>query len=134
MPELVDELAVALRHSDDPFDAAAAAAVIRSDLGTQTGREALSGWFAEAPAVDVADALDELSEEELHRALPLIPVEVQPDVVGYLPLERQAELAAGMPQSALITLLENMSSDERADLFNALPEDRDKLLPALSSA
>ncbi|MCK9516041.1 MAG: magnesium transporter [Ottowia sp.] len=134
MPELDDELAVALRHSDEPFDAQAAAEVIRNDLGSETGRSVLHSWFEQAPAVDVADALDELSDDELHAALPLIPAKVQPDVVGYLPLHRQAELAARMPQAALITLLENMSSDERADLFNALPEDREMLLPALAQA
>lgn len=134
MPELVDELAVALRHSDEPFDAQAAAQVIRNDLGSETGRSTLGSWFAQAPAVDVADALGELDDDALHAALPLIPAEVQPDVVGYLPLRRQAALAARMPQPALITLLENMSSDERADLFNALPEDREMLLPALAQA
>lgn len=134
MPELVDELAVALRHSDEPFDAEAAAEVIRNDLNNEGGREVLAGWFAEAPAVDVADALDELTDDELHAALPLIPAKVQPDVVGYLPLQRQAELASRMSQAGLITLLEGMSSDERADLFNALPEDRESLLPALAQA
>ena len=134
MPELDDELALALRHSDEPFDAQAAAEVIRNDLGSESGRSVLHTWFEQAPAVDVADALDELSDDELHAALPLIPAKMQPVVVGYLPLHRQAELAARMPQQALIALLKDMSSDERADLFNALPEDRESLLPALAQA
>lgn len=134
MPKLDDELAVALHHSDAPFDAEAAALVIRNDLASESGRRTLTEWFAIAPAVDVADALNELQDDELHHALTLLPAQVQPAVVGYLPLQRQAALATAMPQAALVSLLETMSSDERADLFNALPEGREALLPALAQA
>lgn len=126
--------ALSLRRQDEPFDAAAAAAEIRGLLASGDTRGVLAEWLADALAVDVADALDLLSDDELAGALHLIPIEAQARVVGYLPLPRQAQAVAGMPRPAVVGLLERMSSDERADLYNALPEGREALLPALAQA
>ncbi len=123
-----------LRHDDQPFDADAAAAVIRERLARHPSDPALAAWFADALAVDVADALDGLSDDELAIAIGLVPVSEQPAVVGYLPLPRQTQAVAAMPREAVVSLFERMSSDERADLFNALPEGREALLPALAQA
>ncbi|MFP5405986.1 MAG: magnesium transporter [Gammaproteobacteria bacterium] len=94
----------------------------------------LVGWFELARSADIAEALDLLPPLQSGAALSLIPLDEQADIFGYLPLARQIRLVAAMPRSAVIELLAHMSSDERADLFNALPEDRESLLPALAQA
>lgn len=120
--------------SSDRFDAELAAQAMAACL-EQGDTATLIGWFEEALAADIADALDRLDQAQLTAALPLIPTEEQARIFGYLPLERQTQLVAGMSQGAVARLLGRMSSDERADLFNTLPEDRRRrLLPALAQA
>lgn len=94
----------------------------------------LSAWFEHALAADIADAIDRLQPAHLAAALLLIPAQEQARVFGYLPLGRQTQLVAGMSRTAVTELLGRMSSDERADLFNTLPEGREALLPALAQA
>ncbi len=120
-------------YTDDGFNAAIATETIAACL--QRGDAApLRAWFAQALAVDIADALDRLEPAHLAAALLLIPAQEQAHVFGYLPLGRQTRLVAGMSRADVIELLGRMSSDERADLFNTLPEGREALLPALAQA
>ncbi len=120
-------------YADDAFNAGLAAQTMAACL--QRGdTTTLSEWFKQALAVDIADALDRLEPAQLAAALLLIPADEQPRVFGYLPLSRQTRLVAGMSRAAVIELLGRMSSDERADLFNTLPEGREALLPALAQA
>lgn len=124
-----------LRHvyAGDGFNADLAAEAIAACL--ERGDDAaLSEWFAEGLAADIADALDRLEPAQLAAALRLIPVDEQANVFGYLPLDRQTRLVTGMSRAAVIELLGRMSSDERVDLFNTLPEGRELLLPALAQA
>lgn len=123
-----------LAYAEDRFDAALAAQAV-AQLLEQGELETLKAWFEQALAADVADALDRLEPDQLTAALPLIPESELARVFGYLPLERQTQLAAGMSHAAVARLLGRMSSDERVDLFNTLPEDRRRrLLPALAQA
>lgn len=120
-------------YDDELFNAQVAAKAIVACL--ERGDTATLGeWFTDALAADVADALDHLQPAHLAAALLLIPAHKQARVFGYLPLGRQTQLVAGMSRAAVIELLGRMSSDERADLFNTLPEGREALLPALAQA
>ncbi len=119
--------------SGEPFNAHLAARAIAACLA-RDDPASLVAWFETALPADIADALDGLPPVQAGAALSLIPLDQQARIFGYLPLARQIRLVAGMPQSAVIELLARMSSDERADLFNALPEDRETLLPALAQA
>src|SRR5690606_26240398 len=66
---------------------------------------------------------------------PLISADERALLFGYLPLELQTLLVAGMPRQAVLELFYLMSADERVDLFNTLPADRrERLLPALAQA
>jgi magnesium transporter len=127
--------AQALRQASykDPFDANRAALAIADCLAADDSAT-LVAWFEGALSADIADALDQLPPLQSGAALSLIPLDEQARIFGYLPLARQVRLVAGMPQSAVVSLLGRMSSDERADLFNALPQDRETLLPALAQA
>lgn len=123
-----------LAYGEDRFDGELAAQAIGLCL-EQGDSATLEAWFQQALAADVADALSRLEPERLGLALPLIPEAELPRVFGYLPLERQTQLAADMPLAAVARLLRRMPSDERADLFNTLPEARRaRLLPALAQA
>src|SRR5699024_11028406 len=112
-----------LAHAEDRFDAVLAAQAIGLCL-EQDDSATLEAWFQQALAAAVADALDRLQPEQSMAALPLIADAELSRVFGYLPLERQTQLAAGMSYAAVARLLGRMSSDERADLFNTMPEGR----------
>ncbi|MEO7068689.1 MAG: magnesium transporter [Rhodanobacter sp.] len=120
-------------YRDDGFDAERAAEVIATCL-QHDDAATLRAWFGQGLAADVADALDHLKPAQLVAALLLVPAAEQARVFGYLPLARQTRVVAGMPRTAVIELLGRMSSDERVDLFNTLPEGREALLPALAQA
>ncbi len=120
-------------YDDEHFDAELAAEIIATCL-ERGDTSSLTDWFEQGLAVDIADALDRLEPVQLAAALLLIPVDEQARIFGYLPLGRQTQLVAGMSRAAVIELLERMSSDERADLFNTLPEGREAILPALAQA
>ncbi|MBB3184577.1 magnesium transporter [Halomonas fontilapidosi] len=78
----------------------------------------------------VEDALGEESEG-LPVALALLdglPLERRANVLGYLPGDEQRAVAQAMEDKPLLLLLEEMGSDERADLFKVLHEDRREAL------
>ncbi|MDP4944394.1 MAG: magnesium transporter, partial [Alishewanella sp.] len=84
---------------------------------------------------DYAAALTEFSATELWSLLTVLPRAEQAEVFGYLPAEVQVSLAISVSRRKLSPIIRQMSSDERADLFNQLSdEQRDTLLPALAQA
>lgn len=116
------------------FDADLVAEAIAAELGRGEG-EALRGELAGVLAADLADVLTRLEPEQQAQVLPLITADQLALLFGYLPLELQTELVAGMPRPQVLELLNLMSADERVDLFNTLPADRrERLLPALAQA
>lgn len=84
---------------------------------------------------DYAAALTEFSIQDLWILLTALPRAEQAEVFGYLPAEEQVRLAIRVSRRKLSPIIRQMSSDERADLFNRLTEEqRDTLLPALAQA
>lgn len=123
-----------LAPTDSPFDPARAAREIEHCLERDDCRQ-LETWLADALAADVADAFTHLDAAHAARALLLLAPAERAAVFGYLPLDMQSALVALLPRAPLTELLEHMSSDERADLFNDLPPAlRDQVLPALAQA
>ncbi|WP_299313296.1 magnesium transporter [uncultured Halomonas sp.] len=95
--------------------------------------ERLDEMLPELRSADIAEILEEILEEDddLPVAMGLLdslPLERRANVLGYLPGEEQVEITTAMSDETLLSVLEEMGSDERADLFNLLDEDRRELL------
>jgi len=88
----------------------------------------------EHPA-DIAALLPEFSSEEIGILLVMMPLDVRADVIGYFSIDQQAEIALTLDQGILIELIREMPNDERADLFNQLPlEKQQQLLASMRKA
>ncbi|MCE8018667.1 magnesium transporter [Halomonas sp. MCCC 1A11036] len=99
----------------------------------QDDRERLDQWLPELRAADLSEILEEMAEEDgdlptVLKLLDCLPLERRANVLGYLTGEVQVEVAAAMSDELLLSVLEEMGSDERADLFNLLDEDRQETL------
>lgn len=99
----------------------------------QDDRERLDQWLPELRAADLSEILEELAEEDddlptVLKLLDHLPLERRANVLGYLPGEVQVEIAEAMPDELLLSVLEDMGSDERADLFNLLDQGRQEVL------
>ncbi|MGB8711622.1 MAG: magnesium transporter [Onishia taeanensis] len=96
----------------------------------QTALEALLGKRRSA---DVAELLETFIDDDDDEAtalalLEMLSLERGGNVFSYLQDETQQRLAAGMADKRLVKLLEEMGSDERADFFNLVGEDRREAL------
>ena len=99
----------------------------------EEARERLDEMLPELRSADIAEILEEILEEDddLPVAMGLLdslPLERRANVLGYLPGEEQVGITTAMSDETLLSVLEEMGSDERADLFNLLDEDRRELL------
>ncbi|MFO7553203.1 MAG: magnesium transporter [Haliea sp.] len=84
-----------------------------------------SADLAEILASLLADNSDPSACLQLLESLPLPR---QASVLGHLPAPDQLRLATALPDARLLALLEEMSSDEAADLFNLLDLDYQEVL------
>ena len=96
-------------------------------------RENLDEVLPELRAVDLSEIFQELIEEDddLPSVLELfecLPLERRANVLGYLLGDFQLQVVQTIPDGPLLSVLEEMGSDERADLFNLLDEDRKESL------
>lgn len=96
-------------------------------------RENLDEVLPELRAVDLSEIFQELIEEDddLPSVLELfecLPLERRANVLGYLLGDFQLQVVQAIPDGSLLSVLEEMGSDERADLFNLLDEDRKESL------
>ncbi len=111
---------------------------------TQDGRVALSeiadfnqlkSQLNRLPAVDVGDYIAELPTERRAIAFRLLNKGQAIDVFEYLPQEVQEELIGSLHDSHICQIVEAMSPDDRAELFDELPAGVVKrLLSQLSSS
>lgn len=82
---------------------------------------------------DMAAMLAEFEPIEVRRLLAQVAPMERAEIFGYLPSEFQLEVVQLMTRPELVALFVEMSSDERADLYNDLPQDaQEALLPALA--
>src|SRR5688572_12260405 len=69
----------------------------------------------------MAEALDGFTPEEAWKILRHASVANQAAVFVYFPIEQQVEMASGAGRAEVAHLIEEMSSDDRADLLRRLP-------------
>ncbi|MBF7053642.1 magnesium transporter [Halomonas sp. KAO] len=91
--------------------------------------ERATALLSELRSADIAEILGAVlsEDEEPSRTLALmeyLPLERRASMLGHLPGDTQRVLAEAMSDERLLLTLEEMGSDERADLFNLLDEDR----------
>jgi len=95
----------------------------------------LSDKLADTHPADLAAAFAEFSPAHQWLLLKQYSVPRQAEIFVYLPLEQQVELALSISRKQITPLIRQMSSDERADLFNKFSvEQKQALLPALAQA
>jgi len=86
------------------------------------------------PAV-LAGELNELGQEEVWRVLTALPVKGRAEVFADLDLDLQLSLVEGRGKREMAALLEEMPSDDRADLVQGLGESlREEILPLVARA
>lgn len=93
----------------------------------------LEARLPEIRSADLAEILERLIEDEdrLDSAVALLaclPVGRQASVFGHLPFEAQDAMASRIEDAWLSRILDKMGSDERADLFKVLGDDRKEAL------
>jgi len=109
-------------------------AALRAALASGDAR-ALRTLIDNEHKADIGAALEEFEPHQAWFVLDLLEPEAQAGIFGYLSRDLQVELARTAPRAKLARIVSEMLSDERADLFNALPEaQQDALLPALAQA
>ncbi|MHA7833002.1 MAG: magnesium transporter [Algiphilus sp.] len=82
---------------------------------------------------DMAAMLAEFEPIQVRRLIAQVAATERAEIFGYLPPEFQLEVVQLMTRPELVALFVEMSSDERADLYNELPQDaQETLLPALA--
>nr|HPL89948.1 hypothetical protein [Caldisericia bacterium] len=97
--------------------------------------KAIEEYCAEFSSSDIAEAIAELDPETMVRILRGIEIHQSGEVMGYLDLDTQVELAEKLKKEDLASLISHMLSDEGADLINELPEPlSNSLMPLLAKA
>ncbi len=93
------------------------------------GREAVAERLNEIRSPDIGEILETLIEEDdalqtVIATLDILAPERAANVLGYLPGDHQLLVVGVLDDAQVLKLLEEMGSDERADLFNLLDDDR----------
>jgi magnesium transporter len=97
------------------------------------GREAVADRLSEIRSPDIGEVLETLIEEDdaldvAVTTLDILATDRAANVLGYLPGDYQLLIVGTLDDSQVLKLLEEMGSDERADLFNLLDDDRREAL------
>ena len=92
--------------------------------------------FGEAlHAAVVAEVLEGLEVSDVWRVLRCCDEERQGEIIGFLPLPFQIELASSVDRERLSKLIEAMAPDDRVDLLERLDEDQvEDMLPLIAQA
>ncbi|MGY6632690.1 MAG: magnesium transporter [Alkalilacustris sp.] len=121
--------------SEDDFIDTKFVAIEIARLLAEGDTQAVADFLESQEIADVAAWLEELNTQDGMRAMRLLPLHDQAEVIGYLRPASQLTVAAQMGRRELARVMSAMSHDERADLFKQLDTDaQEALLPALSQA
>src|SRR2546423_3478854 len=82
---------------------------------------ALRELFSEMPPADVAEIILDLSEDEQVIIFRILPHVLAADVFEYLDVEAQQQLLRGMAHEQVVSILNEMSPDDRTALLEELP-------------
>ncbi len=92
-------------------------------------------FCAETHPEVVVEFLSELTSAEIWRVLLLLPPPLRGDIFAHFDLDQQVELVSGSNRTEMARLIEEMPSDDRADLVQELDEQvRDEILPLVARA
>lgn len=81
---------------------------------------------------DIAEAWSEFSHDERLRLFNILEAKLAADIFEFLREDQMIELLANLPTSKMISILNEMSPDDRTDLFAILPlEEVEKIIPLL---
>lgn len=82
---------------------------------------------------DMASILEELPADELIKYFRILPKDMAADVFSYLPLEVQQEMFTSLTDSEATNIVENLFSDDAADLLDEMPANFVKRILAKTS-
>lgn len=97
----------------------------KADMTTQKATPTLDAnaeFIQSAHPVDLAVWLGQLPDAEALAHLAQLDLQRRARVFAHLALERQGDLAQALPPDGLSELVTRMDADDRADLFNLLPQ------------
>lgn len=98
-------------------------------------REDILDICSEEHPATVAEALQEVSPPDIWRILHVFPVSLRAEIFAHLSLDLQVDLTTGEPRREMAALIEEMDSDDRADLVRRLEESlREEILPLVAKA
>ncbi len=98
-------------------------------------KQSLRDFCEDHHPATVAEALQDLDLNEIWNVLHLISVEKRAGIFPHFDLDLQVDLAGGERRGEMAKLLEEMESDERADLVMELDEKvREEILPLVAKA
>ncbi len=107
---------------------------IREFLGQDNWEQALTLLSSRHPA-DIGSVIDELEPDYAYELFDHLELARQAKVLAYLSTSHQLSMVRRLNQHALARLFTEMNADERADLYQELPEDvQEILMPALAKA
>ncbi len=90
-------------------------------------------FFSDIHPLQAAEFLETLTVEEVWQVLRALDAHSAADIFSYFDIEMQQQLLRQGKKKDLQTLLDELSSDDRADLFKALsPEDYQRTIACLS--
>lgn len=96
---------------------------------------AITDFFGNAHPADIGNLIDAADVEQAQQFFAMLDVDLQAETIGYLAEPRQLALVLGLSRRDLARLFTEMNSDERADLYQELPEEvQVSLMPALATA
>ena len=82
---------------------------------------ALRELFSDWPPADVAEVILDMEEHDQVIIFRVLPHELAADVFEYLDVEAQQQLLRGMAQEQVVSILNEMSPDDRTALLEELP-------------
>ena len=82
---------------------------------------ALRELFSDWPPADVAEVILDMEEHDRVIIFRVLPHELAADVFEYLEVDAQQELLRGMAQEQVVSILNEMSPDDRTALLEELP-------------
>ncbi len=95
----------------------------------------LKELFEDAHPADIAEAVAAMEVEDQWRALSRFEPHYAAEVFSHLADDVQETIIATLNRPELAWLMTHIPSDDRADIFRRLPEERqESLLPALAQA
>ncbi len=89
-------------------------------LGTRQ-YTALRQFLIDLNEADIADCLDELSDEDELKVFRILPKDIAADVFSYLEVENQQMIITGLSDRETANVINNLMADDAADLLEEMP-------------